>query len=108
MHPFPDEDARSAEVQENLAELFNLAESSFNYWFDQDKNNWMAGVPMVTANLALTLDVQALRLFRSIVQDCKRDEAFSASILTRTLFENLLAVLFLLKGDVRILVEPTK
>jgi hypothetical protein len=39
MHQFPDEDARSAEVQENLAELFNLAESSFNYWFDQDKNN---------------------------------------------------------------------
>jgi hypothetical protein len=63
---------------------------------------------MLTANLALTLDVQALRLFRSIIQDCKRAEAFTASILTRTLFENLLAVLFLLKKDVRIMVEPTK
>jgi hypothetical protein len=108
MHQFADEDARSAEVQGNLMDLFKLAESSFNYWFDQDKNNWRAGVPMLTANLALTLDVQALRLFRTVIQDCKRAEAFTASILTRTLFENLLAVLFLLKKDVRIIVEPTK
>jgi hypothetical protein len=108
MHQFPAEDARSAEVQENLAELFNLAESSFNYWLDQDKNKWKADVPMLTANLALTLDVQGLRLYRSIIQDCKRAEAFTGSILTRTLFENVLAVLFLLKKDVRIVVEPIK
>jgi hypothetical protein len=108
MHQFPHEDTRSAEVQHYLAELFNLAESLFNYWLGQDKNSWRTDVPGLSANLALTLDVQALRLFRAIIQDCKRAEAFTASILTRTLFENLLAVLFLLKKDVRIIVEPTK
>jgi hypothetical protein len=35
MHQFPDEVARSAEVQGNLTELFNLAVSSFNYWFSR-------------------------------------------------------------------------
>jgi hypothetical protein len=93
-------------VQQILADLFDLAESLFNYWLDQDKNHWRAGVPTLSANLALILDVQALRLFRSIVQDCRRAEAFTASILTRTLFETVLAVLFLLKKDVRIIVEP--
>jgi hypothetical protein len=106
MHQFPKEHGRSAEVQQNLADLFDLAESLFNYWLDQDKNHWRAGVPTQSANLALILDVQALRLFRSIVIDCRRAEAFTASILTRTLFETVLAVLFLLKKDVRIIVEP--
>jgi hypothetical protein len=93
-------------VQQNLADLFDLAESLFNYWLDQDKNHWRAGVPLDSANLALILDVQAIRLFRSIVNDCRRAEASTASILTRTLFETVLAVLFLLKKDVRIIVEP--
>ncbi len=106
MHQLPGEQNRSAELQGNLADLFNLAESLFNYWLGQDKNSWRAGVPMEAANLALILDVQAVRLFRSIVEDCKRAEAFTASILTRTLFETVLAVLFLLKKDVRIIVEP--
>jgi hypothetical protein len=108
MHQFPEENARSAKVQQNLADLFDLAESLYDYWLDQDKNRWRASVPVLSANLALTLDVQALRLFRSVVQDCQRAEAFTASVLTRTLFENLLAVLFLLKKDVRIIVEPIK
>jgi hypothetical protein len=106
MHQFPNEHGGSAEVQQNLADLFDLAESLFNYWLDQDKNHWRASVPTHSANLALILDVQALRLFRSIVHDCRRAEAFTASILTRTLFETVLAVLFLLKKDVRIIVEP--
>src|SRR5437773_5783037 len=71
MHQFPGEEDRSAGVQRSLADLFNLAESLFNYWLDQDKNSWRADVPMESANLALILDVQALRLFRSIVEDCK-------------------------------------
>jgi hypothetical protein len=83
MHPFPGEHDRSTEVQQNLADLFNLAEAIFNFWRDQDKNRWKTIVPMASANLALILDVQAMRLFRSITQDCKRAEAFTANILTR-------------------------
>ena len=106
MHQLPGEEYRAAEVQQNLADLFNLAQSLFNYWLDQDKNSWRSGVPMGSANLALILDVQAFRLLRSIVEDCKQAEAFTASILTRTLFETVLGVQFLLKEDVRIIVEP--
>jgi hypothetical protein len=108
MHEFAGEQKRSAEVQKNLCALFSLAESLFNFWLDQDKDKWAAKIPIESGNLALILDVQACRLFRSVVEECRRCEAFNASILARTLFENTLGVAFLLKKDVRIIVEPTK
>jgi hypothetical protein len=85
-----------------------LAESLFNFWLDQEKDKWAAKIPIESANLALILNVQGCRLFRSIIEECQRCEAFNASILARTLFENTLGVAFLLKKDVRIIVEPTK
>ena len=106
MHEFAREQDRSLEVQRNLADLFSLAESFFNYWTDQDKERWTEAIPRESANLALILDVQASRLYRSIVEECRRAEAFNAAILARTLFETVLGVAFLLKKDVRIVVEP--
>jgi hypothetical protein len=93
-------------VQQNVADLFSLAESLFNSWLTQDKNNWTAKTPNESANLALILDIQACRLYRSVIEECRRCEAFNASILARTLFETTLGVAFLLKKDVRIIVEP--
>jgi hypothetical protein len=106
VHAFAREQERSAEVQATLADLFNLSEAIYNLWLDQDKENWTCKIPNESANLALTLDIQACRLFRSIIEDCQRCEAFSASILARTLFETVLGVAFLVKKDVRIIVEP--
>ena len=106
MHEFVGEQERSTEVQRNLADLFSLAESLFNYWLDQRKDKWTAQVPIESANLALILDVQACRLFRSVIEECQRCEAFNASILARSLFETTLGAAFLLKKDVRIIVEP--
>jgi Family of unknown function (DUF5677) len=106
MHEYADERTRTAEVQKNFADLFRMAESLFNFWLTQEKDKWTANVPIASANLALILDVQACRLFRSVVEDCRRAEAFNAGILARTLFETTLGVVFLLKKDVRIIVEP--
>lgn len=106
MYRFVGELERSAELQNNLADLFDLAESVFNFWLRQDKENWKARIPNESANLALVLDVQACRLFRSVIEDCSRSEGFTASILARTLFETTLCAAFVLKKDVRIIVEP--
>jgi Family of unknown function (DUF5677) len=106
MHSFPGEQERSAEAQQKLADLFSLAESLFNYWTDQEKDKWSEEVAVESGNLALILDVQACRLFRSVIEACRRAEGFNASILARTLFETILGVAFLLKKDVRIVVEP--
>jgi Family of unknown function (DUF5677) len=105
MHSFAREDERSSLVQANLADHFDFAEALFNFWLDQGKNRWDHTVPIESANLALILDVQACRLFRSVIEDCRRCEAFNASIFARTLFETVLAVAFLLNKDVRIIVE---
>lgn len=108
MHKYSNEDARSADVQARHADLFGLAEALFNVWLTYDKDKWVSSslLPAASANLAMILDVQASRLFRSVFEECKRAEAFSASILARTLFETVLCVGFLLKEDVRIIVEP--
>ncbi len=54
------------------------------------------------------MNTQALRLFRSVVEQVRRCETYSATILTRTLFETLLAVAFLVKKDIRIIVDPIR
>ncbi|MDB5308805.1 MAG: hypothetical protein JWO38_3007 [Gemmataceae bacterium] len=106
MHRFAGEEERSAQVQESLADLFSLAESLYNAWLDLDRNRWFENIPNESANLALLLDVQACRLYRSVIETCQRCEAYCASILVRTLFETTLGVGFLLKKDVRIIVDP--
>lgn len=106
MYRFAGEEERSALVQENLADLFSLAESLFNAWLDMDRNRWSENIPTESANLALILDLQACRLYRSVIEACQRCEAYCASILVRTMFETALGVGFLLKKDVRIIVEP--
>lgn len=47
------------------------------------------------------LNLQAFPLFRSIIEDCKRGEGYSASIICRSLFETYLALTFILKPKVR-------
>jgi hypothetical protein len=106
MHRFAGEEERSALIQEHLAARFDLAESLYNVWLDMDRNKWTKNIPPASATLALILDVQACRLFRSVIEQCRRCEGYCASILTRTLFETMLGVGFLLKKDVRIIVEP--
>lgn len=106
MHKFRGYGERSSELHEKLADLFSVAESLFNFWLDQERDRWTENIPIQCRNLALIQDAQALRLFRSVVEECHRCEGFSASILSRSLYETVLSVAFLLKKDVRIFVEP--
>jgi len=54
----------------------------------------------------MTLNVQTCRLFRSIIDDCSRCESYTANILSRSLFETIVALQFILKSRVYIFVEP--
>jgi hypothetical protein len=109
MREFPGERQRSAEVQRNLAPAFDLAEAVFNFWLIQEKDKWIAKstLPPLGIHLAMMLDVQACRLFRSIIEESRRCEGFNARILSRSLFETVLGVGFLLMKRVRIAVDPT-
>jgi hypothetical protein len=119
MKRFPGEPERTAELQAEHADLFALAETLFDFWLDAPKAERIktSTLPPLTGYLAFMLDVQAYRLFRSILEQCRRGEGFGAKILTRSLFESVLGVGFLLVEDVRIIVtsknpqqasQPTK
>jgi hypothetical protein len=82
MREFPGEEQRSAEVQENLAPAFELAEGLYSFWLTAEKDRWLAksALPPLGIHLTMLLDVQALRLFRSVIEDCRRCEAFSVKL----------------------------
>lgn len=106
MFPFPNEGERSAEVQTVLAQQFELAEAMYNVWLTHDKDRWYAKSkhPRQILVAAMMLDVQACRQFRSIVEECRRGEGFNASIICRSLYETVLAQMFVLAKRVRIIV----
>lgn len=110
MIPFKDEEQRSKEVRENLREEFDFARRIYSSWADSDRLAWKTSptFPDNAFNLTLMLDLQAGRLFRSAVELCYRSEGFCSHILARSLFETALALAFILKRSVRILVEPVK
>lgn len=98
MHPFPGEEERSAESARNLEGLFGVAEPLHNFWLTHPKDKWIqkSRLPTRVVNVAAMLDVQASRLFRSVIEECRRCEAYAASIITRSLFETVLALRFVL------------
>ena len=108
MQQFPDESGRSEEVQRKLVEAFDFAEALLNFWLRHDKNGHYArsNLPRQCLILAIGLDVQGCRLFRSVIDDCRRCEAYTASILARSLYETVLGTAFVLAKRVHIVVEP--
>jgi hypothetical protein len=108
MRAFPNERERSFEVQQCLATQFDLCESMHNFWLCHDKDRWLkeCKFPPIVSTVASILDVQVSRLFRSVVEDCRRAEAHNASILCRSLFETVLAQDFVLAKRVLIVVYP--
>lgn len=108
MRKFPGEERRTTEIQENLREQFEYCEHIYKFWIETDFDRWMekAQVNERVCLLVGILHVQAFRLYRSIVEECKRGEAFAARILCRSLFETVAALLFVLKPTVCIRLEP--
>src|ERR1051325_11564321 len=105
---FPDEEARSEEVRKKLAKAFDVAEAALNFWLRHEKDHHLSKSPLPRACLFLGvgLDVQCCRLFRSVIDECQRCEAYTASILTRSLYETVLGLAFVLAKRVRIVIEP--
>jgi hypothetical protein len=107
---YPGEEERIANLQLKLASQFDLADRVYDFWLKQEKDEWLAKskVPMPSVMLAMMLNVQACRKFRTIVELCRRSEAFTAAIVDRSLFETVLAQKFLLSRRLCIVVEPFK
>lgn len=108
MQLFPDEETRGEEVQRKLEESFNVAEATLNFWLRHDKDRYLSKsrLPYSCLFVATGLDVQCCRLFRSAIEECRRCEAYAANILTRSLYESVLGIAFVLQKRVRIIVEP--
>ncbi len=104
----PEEDRYSKEVRKSLEAQFGHAERTYSHWLKQKKKCWLAQSRLSdhVLCLAMTLNVQICRLFRSIIDDCSRCESYTANILSRSLFETILALQFILKSRVYIFVEP--
>lgn len=108
MERFPNEERRSAEIRQELAQQFSLAERAYDYWllFKRDEHLNRSAVHENVINVSMLLDVQMYRLFRAIVDDCSRGEAFCANVLCRCLFETVLAMHFILAKDVELFLGP--
>lgn len=100
---FPDEATKSAAVQADHAKAFELAEQMLDYWVALSKGALTdSTLPAHAVELALIMDIQAIRQFRTALEECKRCEASCAAIIARSLFETAMALMFVLKTDVRI------
>jgi hypothetical protein len=105
---YPGQDEQSFRIQQQLSAEFNFAQRLFNSWRSRPKNRWIIASPLpdIVKNVAVMLDQQAIRLFRSVVELCVNGEATSATILARSLFESTLALYFVLKPRICIPVFP--
>lgn len=105
---FPNEEERTVEIQEKLREQFEYCEQIYRYWFEAEKDHWaeQANLDSRICVMIGVLHVQSFRLFRSIVEQCRRGEAFGARIHGRSLFETVAALLFIMKPTVCIRLEP--
>ncbi len=117
MLQFPDEEKRCKQLQLALGSQFDLAEHAYSYWLTRPENSYLlnssetpwprtVNVPRKTIHLAMTMNVQMLRLFRSAVEMCSRGESLSANILTRSLYETVLALDFILRNEVAVFIGP--
>jgi hypothetical protein len=108
MLQFPDESKRRHEVQAKLGPLFDIADRAYDFWLTADKDKWHneSKAPAFVRHVAGMIDVQMTRKFRSVVEECARGEARNAGIIARSMFEALLALNFVLKPRVAIIVRP--
>lgn len=108
MLEFPGQQVRKSELHRELADEFDLAERIFEFWMSTPKDEWLAKSPLspiVKRGIAMPLNTQACRLFRSLICLCADGDAYSADILARSLFETALATGFVLEEDVPIVVR---
>jgi Family of unknown function (DUF5677) len=108
MRLFPGEEDRIDEVSRHLATELEFADRLYRFWVEAPKDKWLnkSSLPETSKHLAMLLNIQVYRQFRSIVEDCRRAEAFCGNIVARSLFETTLGMLFILKPHLRIATGP--
>jgi hypothetical protein len=101
---FPNEEQRSAEIQDTLSRQFGFARRLLSFWLGHDKDRHVArsGLSNDVVNVAVLLNAQSCVLFRSSFDLCERADGFSAAIMSRSLFETVLALAFVLRHRVRL------
>lgn len=108
MELFPEEQDRSDSIRLALGTQFEFAERVYRVWLRARKDKYLARSTLSgrVLDLSMLLNIQACRLFRSAIEQCERCDGFTGNILTRSLFETVLALLFVLKRSVCIIAEP--
>jgi hypothetical protein len=99
MLEFPGIEARCRAIEEELHYELDLATRMFSFWYHRPTDRWLekANLDCRVKQVAMALNVQACRQFRSVVQLCRVGEAFNANIIARSLYETTLAAYFVLK-----------
>ena len=107
MH-FPNESEQVAQVHQALGDHLGHADRLLRFWLKCEKDKWLdrSTLPGIVQDLAMLLNIQACRQFRSVIEECRRSEGFCGSILSRSLFETVLAQQFTLSPAVCIVVAP--
>jgi len=117
MLKFPNEENHSIHLRSAIQSQFDLAERAYSYWLKRPENSYLlesaqtlwsknVNVPLSTIRVAMTLNVQMCRLFRSIVDESSRLESFCANILTRSLYETILLLDYILRDEVVVFISP--
>lgn len=104
MLKFDGEEERSKVLQESLREQFEYAAKVYEFSARIERTSWYQKnkIEKELSRVTGLLNVQACRLYRSIVEDCKRGEAFCSRLPLRSLYETLLAISFVLKPEVHL------
>lgn len=96
---FPEEQSLRKAVERECGDIISLAKRVLSSWTTIQRSHGYTGSPLPAEvrNAAYALDIRACRQFRSVIELCMRGEAHDAAVLTRTMFESLLALEFVLK-----------
>lgn len=106
--PYPGENDYEAFLQQELTWNFAFARRLYAHWLPHEREKWLnrSRFRWPTLDAAMIIDLQICRQFRSLYDECSRGEAICAAIITRSLFESILALLFVLKPRLYIVVDP--
>ena len=95
----PEQQSLRKAIERECGDIISLAKRALNSWTTIQRSHGyrQSSLSPEVKNAAFAIDIRACRQFRSVVELCMRGEAHDASVLTRTMFENLLALEFVLK-----------
>jgi hypothetical protein len=95
-------------AQADLAPEFDFAERLDRVWMRRYCSELVrSDLPPVVTTVGVLLTTQACRLYRSIIEECRRSEGLCANVLARSLYETLISLRFVLKRSLRIIVAPS-